>query len=63
MGRTPREDRASLGPALQGYELKGTELADEIYGLGGDDTLVGFAGDDLFEGRRRRRRDQLVAIS
>jgi Ca2+-binding RTX toxin-like protein len=32
------------------YELKGTELADEIFGLGGDDTLVGFGGDDVLEG-------------
>jgi Ca2+-binding RTX toxin-like protein len=31
-------------------ELKGTHLADQIYGLAGDDELVGFAGDDLLEG-------------
>ena len=27
--------------------LNGTDLADQIYGLGGNDTLVGFGGDDL----------------
>jgi Ca2+-binding RTX toxin-like protein len=31
-------------------ELKGTNLADQIYGLAGDDELVGFDGDDLLEG-------------
>ena len=34
----------------------GTNLADEIYGLAGNDSLVGFDGDDLLEGGRRRRR-------
>ena len=33
-------------------ELKGTNLADQIYGLAGDDELVGFDGDDLLEGGR-----------
>jgi Ca2+-binding RTX toxin-like protein len=33
-----------------GVELKGTSLADQIYGLAGHDELVGFAGDDLLEG-------------
>ena len=31
-------------------ELKGTSLADQMYGLAGDDELVGFDGDDLLEG-------------
>ena len=31
-------------------ELKGTNLADQMYGLAGDDELVGFDGDDLLEG-------------
>jgi len=31
-------------------ELEGTELADQIYGLAGNDTLVGLGGDDLLEG-------------
>src|SRR4051794_29215876 len=33
-----------------GVELKGTNLADQMYGLAGDDELVGFDGDDLLEG-------------
>jgi Ca2+-binding RTX toxin-like protein len=33
-----------------GVELRGTNLADEIYGLAGNDTLVGFGGGDLLEG-------------
>src|SRR5215213_9383233 len=31
-------------------ELKGTNLADQMYGLAGDDELVGFDGDDVLEG-------------
>ena len=31
-------------------ELKGTNLADQMYGLSGDDALVGFDGDDLLDG-------------
>jgi Ca2+-binding RTX toxin-like protein len=31
-------------------DLHGTDLADRIYGLGGDDALVGLRGDDLLEG-------------
>ena len=31
-------------------ELKGTNLADQMYGLAGDDELVGFDGDDLLDG-------------
>jgi Ca2+-binding RTX toxin-like protein len=31
-------------------ELKGTNLADQMYALAGDDELVGFDGDDLLEG-------------
>ena len=37
-------------------ELKGTNLADQMYGLAGNDELVGFDGDDLLEGGVRRRR-------
>ena len=37
-------------------ELKGTNLADQMYGLAGDDELVGFDGDDLLEGGAGRRR-------
>ena len=38
-------------PAYPGnVELKGTNLADQMYGLAGDDELVGFDGDDLLEG-------------
>ena len=33
-----------------GTELRGTNLADQIYGLAGDDALVGFDGNDLLEG-------------
>jgi Ca2+-binding RTX toxin-like protein len=31
-------------------ELEGTNLADQIFGLGGDDILIGFGGDDTLEG-------------
>ena len=35
-------------PAYPGnVELKGTNLADQMYGLAGNDELVGFDGDDL----------------
>ena len=33
-----------------GVELRGTNFADQIYGLGGDDALVGFDGEDILEG-------------
>jgi serralysin len=33
-----------------GVELRGTNLADEIYGLAGSDSLVGFDGDDILDG-------------
>jgi Ca2+-binding RTX toxin-like protein len=33
-----------------GTELQGTNLADQIYGLAGDDALVGLGGDDRLEG-------------
>jgi Ca2+-binding RTX toxin-like protein len=31
-------------------ELEGTALADQIFGLGGDDILIGFGGNDTLEG-------------
>lgn len=31
-------------------ELEGTALADQIFGLGGNDILIGFDGDDVLEG-------------
>ena len=31
-------------------ELEGTNLADQIFGLGGNDILIGFDGDDVLEG-------------
>lgn len=31
-------------------DLRGTDLADRVYGLGGDDAIVGLRGDDLLEG-------------
>ena len=31
-------------------ELEGTNLADQIFGLGGNDILIGFDGDDELEG-------------
>ena len=31
-------------------ELDGTNLADQIFGLGGNDILIGFDGDDVLEG-------------
>ena len=31
-------------------ELEGTALADQIYGLGGNDILIGFGGNDTLEG-------------
>ena len=31
-------------------KLEGTSLADQIFGLGGNDILIGFDGDDLLEG-------------
>ena len=38
-------------PAYPGnVELKGTNLADQMYGLAGNDELVGFDGDDLLDG-------------
>ena len=30
-----------------GVELRGTNFADQIYGLAGNDLLVGFDGDDM----------------
>ena len=33
-----------------GVELRGTNFADQIYWLGGDDALVGFDGEDILEG-------------
>ncbi len=30
--------------------LNGTSLADQIFGLGGNDILIGFGGDDILEG-------------
>ena len=31
-------------------ELEGTNLADQIFGLAGDDVLIGFGGHDVLEG-------------
>lgn len=31
-------------------ELEGTDLADQIFGLGGNDILIGLGGDDVLEG-------------
>src|SRR5215213_5569398 len=31
-------------------EVKGTEYADQLYGLAGNDELIGFGGDDTLEG-------------
>ena len=44
--------RSSAAPRRrqEPYELEGTNLADQIYGLGGNDTLVGLDGDDVLEG-------------
>ena len=46
-----RRQRQVQRPRYPGnVELKGTNLADQMYGLAGDDELVGFDGDDVLEG-------------
>jgi Ca2+-binding RTX toxin-like protein len=40
----------TTGDDKEPFELEGTNLADEIYGLAGNDTLVGMDGDDILEG-------------
>ena len=49
---TDGNDRYNDPAYPNNVELKGTNLADQIYGLAGDDELVGFDGDDLLEGGR-----------
>ena len=41
--------------------LNGTDLADQIFGLGGNDILIGFDGDDVLEGGKGA--DQLFGSS
>ena len=47
---TDGNDRYNDPSYPSNVELKGTNLADQIYGLAGDDEVVGFDGNDLLDG-------------